>query len=576
MASKRTVVGDPRAARRQAHARLVRVRRAVLSRRPGALSEAVSEAVAEVTGSAPKLSTTGGTSDGRFIAPHRRAGGGARRGELHDSQGERVRARRGSRRAASHVLRPAAQSPRMKRVPDVLAAVDLGSNSFHMVVARYTHGQLVIIDRLREMVRLASGVEENGDIDKDVATRALACLERFGQRLREMKANGVRVVGTSALRLARHKKAFLVTCARSAGPSHRDHLRRRGSAAHLLRRDAHHACAAGPAAGRGHRRRQHRADHRRRLRAERSRKPEDGLRGDERALLRAMAASPPSGCIARAWRRASSSSRCRRPSANAAGKRRGQLRHDSRDRRSRCAELDPAVTGITPRGPRASAAALHRRGRHARDLALKILDAERRAVFPGGLAILAEDLRGAWQSKTCASRTARCAKGCSTTWSAASRTRMRASAPCAPCSSAITWMRRRRSASRRPRSIFSSRRAKPGSWTIRWRSCCSRGRRACMRSGSMSSHSGYHRHGAYLLENADMLGFPREEQRLLAVLVGGHRRKLVLDRPRRAGAAVGYADVLSDRAVAAGGAAASGRRGHRAAFDRTQRHAQNA
>ena len=44
------------------------------------------------------------------------------------------------------------------------------------------------------------------------------------------------------------------------------------------------------------------------------------------------------------------------------------------------------------------------------------------------------------------------------------------------------------------------------------------------------SHSGYHRHGAYLLENADMPGFPREEQRLLARLVGAHRRKLTLDR----------------------------------------------
>ena len=53
------------------------------------------------------------------------------------------------------------------------------------------------------------------------------------------------------------------------------------------------------------------------------------------------------------------------------------------------------------------------------------------------------------------------------------------------------------------------------------------------------SHSGYHRHGAYLLENADMPGFPREEQRLLARLVGGHRRKLTLDRRRGAGAALG-------------------------------------
>ncbi|HZC85485.1 MAG TPA: exopolyphosphatase, partial [Steroidobacteraceae bacterium] len=78
-----------------------------------------------------------------------------------------------------------------------------------MVVARYSHGQLVIIDRLREMVRLAAGVAENGRIDKDVAARALACLQRFGQRLRDMHADSVRVVGTNALRLAHKKQAFL-------------------------------------------------------------------------------------------------------------------------------------------------------------------------------------------------------------------------------------------------------------------------------------------------------------------------------------------------------------------------------
>ena len=44
------------------------------------------------------------------------------------------------------------------------------------------------------------------------------------------------------------------------------------------------------------------------------------------------------------------------------------------------------------------------------------------------------------------------------------------------------------------------------------------------------SHNGYHRHGAYLLENADMPGFPKEEQQMLARLVGGHRRKLSLER----------------------------------------------
>lgn len=95
------------------------------------------------------------------------------------------------------------------RVPDVIAAVDLGSNSFHMVVARYSHGQLTILDRLREMVRLASGLDEHARLDRAVMDTALACLERFGQRLRDMKAESVRVVGTNTLRRARRKGAFL-------------------------------------------------------------------------------------------------------------------------------------------------------------------------------------------------------------------------------------------------------------------------------------------------------------------------------------------------------------------------------
>jgi len=45
--------------------------------------------------------------------------------------------------------------------PDVLAAVDLGSNSFHMIVARLSHGQLTVIDRLREMVRIAAGLDRH-------------------------------------------------------------------------------------------------------------------------------------------------------------------------------------------------------------------------------------------------------------------------------------------------------------------------------------------------------------------------------------------------------------------------------
>lgn len=96
-----------------------------------------------------------------------------------------------------------------QKIPEVIAAVDLGSNSFHMVVARHTHGQLTIIDRLREPVRLAAGLDDTGRLSREAMERALACLERFGQRLRDMHAESVRVVGTNTFRQARRKGAFL-------------------------------------------------------------------------------------------------------------------------------------------------------------------------------------------------------------------------------------------------------------------------------------------------------------------------------------------------------------------------------
>ena len=57
--------------------------------------------------------------------------------------------------------------------PELLAAVDLGSNSFHLIVARYTHGQLVVVDRLRESVRLGLGLDADGRLDREVAARAI-------------------------------------------------------------------------------------------------------------------------------------------------------------------------------------------------------------------------------------------------------------------------------------------------------------------------------------------------------------------------------------------------------------------
>jgi len=78
-----------------------------------------------------------------------------------------------------------------------------------MVVARYVHGQLTIIDRLRESVRLASGLDERGRLSKEASDRALVTLARFGQRLRDMRATSVRVVGTNTLRKANQKTGFM-------------------------------------------------------------------------------------------------------------------------------------------------------------------------------------------------------------------------------------------------------------------------------------------------------------------------------------------------------------------------------
>lgn len=90
------------------------------------------------------------------------------------------------------------------------AAVDLGSNSFHLIVARPIAGGLCRLDREREMVRLAAGLDAENNIDEWAWERAMACLARFGQRLRDIPAGRLRIVATNALRKASNARAFIV------------------------------------------------------------------------------------------------------------------------------------------------------------------------------------------------------------------------------------------------------------------------------------------------------------------------------------------------------------------------------
>jgi len=92
---------------------------------------------------------------------------------------------------------------------DVVAAIDLGSNSFHMIVARMTDGQLQVVDRLREMVQLAAGLDKKNYLSTAAQDRAFDCLGRFGQRVRHMPRSRVRIVGTNTLRRARNGSVFL-------------------------------------------------------------------------------------------------------------------------------------------------------------------------------------------------------------------------------------------------------------------------------------------------------------------------------------------------------------------------------
>ncbi len=104
-------------------------------------------------------------------------------------------------------------------MPDgsLYAAIDLGSNSFHMLVTRSEHGELRVIDRIKDMVRLAGGIDDRGRIDSETHRRALATLARFGQRIAAIPDDQIRAVGTQAFRQLDNPAAFLVVAETALG-----------------------------------------------------------------------------------------------------------------------------------------------------------------------------------------------------------------------------------------------------------------------------------------------------------------------------------------------------------------------
>ncbi len=411
------------------------------------------------------------------------------------------------------------------KIPDVIAAVDLGSNSFHMVVARHTHGQLTIIDRLRETVRLASGLDEHGRLSREVMERALACLERFGQRLRDMNAETVRVVGTNTFRQAKRKGAFLDRAREALG--HPIEIIAGIEEARLIYLGVTHSSPSESGnrlvvdigggsteliIGEGM--------HTRQLESLRMGCVtmsklffDDGEINEKRMRRARMAARIELEPIVErykttGWEQALGSSGTIRALADVA---------------RACGSVDGSITLVVLENAIEQAL----RAGHVSRLRLPGLDEDRMPVFAGGLAILTEviqaldirimraadgalregllyDILGRHTDEDARVRTVR---------SMAARYQVDMAQADRVEATALRLLRDLEQvwAISEPLAELVL------SWAARLHEI-----------GLDISHAHYHRHGAYLLENSDMPGFPREEQRLLAVLVGAHRRKLSL------------------------------------------------
>src|SRR5476649_2999976 len=97
----------------------------------------------------------------------------------------------------------------MNAKPQEIAAIDLGSNSFHMVIARVVNGALQVLGRLKQRVHLADGLDSNNILSEEAIQRGLDCLALFAERLQCFAEENVTIVGTHTLRQAANTEEFL-------------------------------------------------------------------------------------------------------------------------------------------------------------------------------------------------------------------------------------------------------------------------------------------------------------------------------------------------------------------------------
>ncbi|NRR28767.1 Ppx/GppA family phosphatase [Oxalobacteraceae bacterium] len=97
------------------------------------------------------------------------------------------------------------------------AAVDLGSNSFRLHIGKHDGDAIRVLKSMREPIRLAAGLDATGNLTEAAMQAALACLKQFRTALNAYELDAVRVVATSAMRVARNSAAFLPAAEQAIG-----------------------------------------------------------------------------------------------------------------------------------------------------------------------------------------------------------------------------------------------------------------------------------------------------------------------------------------------------------------------
>lgn len=92
---------------------------------------------------------------------------------------------------------------------ETLAAIDIGSNSFHLIVARLTNGTLQPLVQEKLLVRLAEGLNDNNELSPEAMERGLNALSSFGETVQNLKPSNIRIVATYTLRRAKNRNQFV-------------------------------------------------------------------------------------------------------------------------------------------------------------------------------------------------------------------------------------------------------------------------------------------------------------------------------------------------------------------------------